>query len=105
MYPGCAASGASRVCHAQSPAFHLAIYEVQWCTYIAKGVDIMANTIKLALVNPIGRNNLQFRRRTNRYGKVGTFSNNQGYLSVSRDVMTGKFLPRPRQLKTEWVQV
>lgn len=49
---------------------------------------------KTAIVNPIGRKNLQFRRTTNRWGKLGTFSNNQGYLSVSRDADTGKFLPR-----------
>lgn len=49
---------------------------------------------KTTIVNPIGRKNLQFRRTTNRWGKLGTFSNNQGYLSVSRDADTGKFLPR-----------
>lgn len=49
---------------------------------------------KTAIVNPIGRKNLQFRRTTNRWGKLGTFSNNQGYLSVSRDASSGKFLPR-----------
>ena len=49
---------------------------------------------RTAIVNPIGRKNLQFRRTTNRWGKLGTFSNNQGYLSVSRDADTGKFLPR-----------
>lgn len=46
-------------------------------------------------VNPIGRENLQFRRKTNRYGKpVGTFSSNQGYLSVSKDSI-GRFCSRP----------
>ena len=33
-----------------------------------------------------------YRQRTsNRYGKIGTFSNNQGYLAVSRDFYTGRF--------------
>jgi len=46
-------------------------------------------------VNPIGRQNLQFRRTTTRYGKhKGSFSSNQGYLSVARDPETGKFVSR-----------
>ena len=46
-------------------------------------------------VNPIGRENLQFRRQTTRYGKPkGSFSSNQGYLSVARDSGTGQFASR-----------
>ena len=45
--------------------------------------------------NPIGRKNLQFRRATTRYSKPkGSFSSNQGYLSVARDTSTGKFVSR-----------
>ena len=45
--------------------------------------------------NPIGRQNLQFRRQTRRYGKTkGSFSSNQGYLSVARDAKTGQFVSR-----------
>ena len=46
-------------------------------------------------INPIGRQNLQFRRKTTRYGKnKGSFSSNQGYLSVARDSKTGQFVSR-----------
>ena len=41
--------------------------------------------------NPVGLNNLQFRRTTSRYKRKGTFSNNKGYLMVSRDEATGQF--------------
>ena len=51
----------------------------------------------MTTVNPIGRNNLQFRRVTKRYGKpVGSFSGQQGYLSVARDVETGQFVSRSK---------
>ncbi len=51
----------------------------------------------MTTVNPIGRQNLQFRRVTNRYGKpVGSFSGHQGYLSVARDVETGRFVSRSK---------
>lgn len=33
-------------------------------------------------------------RTTNRYSKVGTFSNNQGYLAVDRDSVTGRFISK-----------
>lgn len=45
-------------------------------------------------INPIGRKNLQFRRQTTRYGNKGTFSSNQGFLSVARCINTGKFVSR-----------
>tara|TARA_R110002167_G_scaffold4051_4_gene19276 strand:+ start:1049 stop:1222 length:174 start_codon:yes stop_codon:yes gene_type:complete len=52
--------------------------------------------MKKIIVNPIGRKNLQFRRVTNRYGKpIGSFSSHQGYLSVSRNPITGQFMSRP----------
>ena len=55
-----------------------------------------SQNIAKIIINPIGRKNLQFRRVTNRYGKpVGSFSTNQGYLSVSKDAMTGRFVSRP----------
>jgi hypothetical protein len=51
----------------------------------------------MTTVNPIGRQNLQFRRTTKRYGKpVGSFSSLQGYLSVARDVETGQFVSRTK---------
>ena len=35
---------------------------------------------------------MQFRRRTRRYGKpVGSFSSNHGYMRVRRDPASGKF--------------
>lgn len=49
---------------------------------------------KTKAVNPIGRQKLQFRRSTTRYGSKGTFSGNQGYLSVAREVSTGMFVSR-----------
>ena len=49
----------------------------------------------MTAINPIGRNNLQFRRQTTRYNKPkGSFSSNQGYLSVARDARTGRFVSR-----------
>lgn len=44
-------------------------------------------------VFPIGSKNILFRRISNRYGRKGTFSNNQGYKRVKRDILTGKFVP------------
>ena len=35
---------------------------------------------------------VQFRRTTKRYGKLGTFSMNKGYLVASRDTVTGRFV-------------
>ncbi len=53
------------------------------------------------IVNPIGSQNLMFRRTTNRYGKrIGTLSSNRGYLKVSRSIAPktrGQFAPRPAQ--------
>ena len=49
---------------------------------------------KKIIVNPIGRKNLQFRRTTDRYAPKGTFSSNQGYLSVSKNEL-GQFCSRP----------
>ena len=44
--------------------------------------------------NPVGLDNIQFRRTTGRYKQKGTFSSNKGYLSVSRDASTGQFVAR-----------
>ena len=44
-------------------------------------------------VFPIGSKNIMFRRTSNRYGRKGTFSNNQGYKRVKRDIVSGKFVP------------
>ena len=39
-----------------------------------------------------------FKRNSNRYGyDAGTWSNNVGYLSVNRDIDTGKFTQKIRQ--------
>ena len=35
---------------------------------------------------------VQFRRTTKRYGKLGTFSMNKGYLLAQRDTVTGRFV-------------
>jgi hypothetical protein len=43
---------------------------------------------------PIGKQNLLFRRTTNRYAKKGTISSNQGYISVARNTKTGQFAKR-----------
>jgi len=50
--------------------------------------------VKAIVRNPVGVENLQFRRTTSRYKRKGTFSNNKGYLSVSRDASTGQFVAR-----------
>ena len=51
----------------------------------------------MTAINPIGRENLQFRRQTTRYSKPkGSFSSNQGYLSVARDDQTGQFVSRQK---------
>lgn len=44
--------------------------------------------------NPIGVENLQFRRTTSRYKRSGTWANNKGYLSVSRNASNGQFVKR-----------
>jgi len=44
--------------------------------------------------NPIGDMNLLFKRRTNRYGPIGTVTHNVGYLRVYRDIKTGRFVSR-----------
>lgn len=49
-------------------------------------------------INPIGSQNLLFRRTTNRYAAKGTISSNRGYLKVSRSTAPktrGQFVPRP----------
>jgi len=56
-------------------------------------LKIKAN-VKNIIRNPIGVDNLQFRRTTNRYKRKGTFSSNKGYLQVSRDAITGQFVKR-----------
>ena len=40
---------------------------------------------------PIGSENLMFRRTTDRYARKGTISSNRGYLSVKRNLRTGRF--------------
>jgi len=50
--------------------------------------------VKNVIRNPIGVDNLQFRRTTSRYKQKGTFSSNKGYLQVSRDASTGQFVKR-----------
>ena len=40
---------------------------------------------------PIGSTNMFFRRMTDRYGKKGTISSNQGYMRVKRNAKTGQF--------------
>jgi len=48
------------------------------------------------IINPIGSKNLMFRRTTKRYGKrPGTLSSNRGFLKISRDSKTGRFIERP----------
>ena len=39
-----------------------------------------------------------FQRRTNRYGKVGTWSNNQGFLSVNRANDTGQWASKLKRV-------
>ena len=46
------------------------------------------------LTNPIGDENILFRRTTHRYGQKGSFSDNLGYWKVSRDATTGRFTKR-----------
>ena len=50
--------------------------------------------VKAIIRNPIGVENLQFRRTTGRYKQKGTFSSNKGSLSVSRDANSGQFVAR-----------
>jgi len=40
-----------------------------------------------------------FQRKTNRYGNdIGTWSDHKQYLLVNRDIDTGKFIPKIRQV-------
>ena len=50
--------------------------------------------VKAIIRNPVGVENLQFRRTTGRYKQKGIFSSNKGYLSVSRDAGSGQFVAR-----------
>jgi hypothetical protein len=50
--------------------------------------------VKAIIRNPVGVENLQFRRTTGRYKQKGTFSSNEGYQSVSRDANSGQFVAR-----------
>ena len=64
-----------------------------------EGLFIMEKTVFQKNVagiirNPVGLDNIQFRRTTGRYKQKGTFSNNKGYLMVSRDEASGKFVKR-----------
>ena len=64
----------------------------------------MKVNVKNIIRNPIGVDNLQFRRTTSRYKRKGTFSSNKGYLQVSRaltdcvingkEYKAGNFVPR-----------
>lgn len=44
--------------------------------------------------NPIGFGNLYVKRITDRYGEKGSFTNNVGYLKVSRDGSNGRWVTR-----------
>jgi hypothetical protein len=55
---------------------------------------VFKKNVSNVIRNPIGVDNLQFRRVTSRYKRKGTFSANKGYLSVSRDKVTGQFVGR-----------
>ena len=61
--------------------------------------------VKAIIRNPVGVENLQFRRTTGRYKQKGTWANNKGYMSVSRvdqggavisgkEYKAGQFCPR-----------
>lgn len=70
---------------------------------VQQKVKDMQKAVKAKIiVNPIGRQNLQFRRTTDQYGPKGSFSSNQGYLSVSRlaagspNGTGGNFCSRPK---------
>ena len=56
--------------------------------------NVFTKNVAGIIRNPVGLNNLQFRRTTSRYKRKGTFSNNKGYLMVSRDEATGQFVKR-----------
>lgn len=56
--------------------------------------NVFTKNIAGIIRNPVGLTNLQFRRTTSRYKRKGTFSNNKGYLMVSRDEATGQFVKR-----------
>ncbi len=58
----------------------------------------MINFIKNLFTKPVTTarpvltiDQVQFRRTTKRYGKLGTFSTNKGYVMAMRDVKTGRF--------------
>lgn len=55
---------------------------------------VFTKDVRGIIRNPIGVENLQFRRTTSRYKRKGTWANNKGYLSVSRDASTGQFVKR-----------
>ena len=44
--------------------------------------------------NPIGFANLYVKRTTKRYGEIGSFTNNVGYLKVSRNAINGQWVTR-----------
>ena len=44
--------------------------------------------------NPIGFGNLYVKRTTDRYGEKGSFTNNVGFLKVSRNAITGQWVSR-----------
>jgi hypothetical protein len=44
--------------------------------------------------NPIGYNNLGFKRTTARYGEIGSWSQNVGMFFVSRCAVSGKWVSR-----------
>lgn len=62
--------------------------------------------VKAIIRNPIGTENMMFRRTTNRYKRKGTISNNRGYMAVSRALTdcvindkkykAGNFVPRQK---------
>ena len=59
----------------------------------------MFNIIKNLFTKPVTTarpvltiDQVQFRRTTKRYGKLGTFSMNKGYLLAQRDIVTGRFV-------------
>lgn len=49
--------------------------------------------------NPIGDENILFRRKTARYGVKGTFHSNAGFWKVGRDPKTGRWVSRKTKLE------
>lgn len=49
--------------------------------------------------NPIGDENILFRRTTARYGVKGTFHSNAGFWKVGRDPKTGRWVSRKTKLE------